>query len=332
MYGTRRSAFTLIELLVVIAIIAILVALLLPAVQSAREAARRSQCKNNLKQIGLALHNYHETYTLFPPSSLSLGIHAAPPTSPTFRNSTGWVMLLPYLDQAALYEQVDQNSAMSWNTVYGAYGSAGSPTNMAGGGTSVVAANRLVAQTPLNVLTCPSDPGTPTLPSGAYYGIDGSTGNGAKTNYDFNVWYGEYYYSNYWCNGNLSKATRPMFGNNSNSRIALVTDGLTNTIAVSETLFEKYNGRTSAWAYRGHVQIGIDLAWVQINDYCYPPGSTTNCLEGRLGQWATAGSEHAGGAQFLLGDGSARFISQNIDTTTRQRLHYMADRSEVGEF
>jgi hypothetical protein len=103
-------------------------------------------------------------------------------------------------------------------------------------------------------------------------------------------------------------------------------------VAVSETLYDKYNGRTSAWAYRGHVQIGIDLAWVQINEWCYPVGSSSNCRPGRLGQWAAAGSDHGAGAHFLLGDGSTRYISENISTTTRQRLHYMADGGDVGEF
>ena len=92
------SGFTLIELLVVIAIIAILIALLLPAVQQAREAARRTQCRNNLKQIGLAFHNYHDSYNAFPP-----GYFLAPPDPNT---KSGYVHLLPYLDQAPLYEHL----------------------------------------------------------------------------------------------------------------------------------------------------------------------------------------------------------------------------------
>src|SRR5205823_7320640 len=99
--------FTLIELLVVIAIIAVLVALLLPAVQQAREAARRSQCKNNLKQFGLALHNYHEMASRFPAALVGSG-RVAPTTvgvAPVTLNTTGWVMLLPYLDQMPAYNR-----------------------------------------------------------------------------------------------------------------------------------------------------------------------------------------------------------------------------------
>ncbi len=116
LFGRRRVGFTLIELLVVIAIIAILIALLLPAVQQAREAARRSQCKNNLKQFGLAMHNYHETYLSFPPASVtpiscSMSTPAAGTTTALNTNyNWGWgTFLLPMLDQAPLYQQLGPN-------------------------------------------------------------------------------------------------------------------------------------------------------------------------------------------------------------------------------
>ena len=102
---TRRRGFTLIELLVVIAIIAILVALLLPAVQQAREAARRSSCKNNLKQIGLALHNYHDTHRVFPPGQIR---GRNPSTGVECGNGFSWgAMLLPFLEESAVYDGLD---------------------------------------------------------------------------------------------------------------------------------------------------------------------------------------------------------------------------------
>jgi len=128
----KRRGFTLIELLVVIAIIAILIALLLPAVQQAREAARRSQCKNNLKQIGLALHNYHDVFSTFPPGWI--GVENGLP-SPEGESGFAWgTMILPYLDQAPLYNQFNYTLAMD------------------------LAPNRGVLDNYLDVFSCPSDP------------------------------------------------------------------------------------------------------------------------------------------------------------------------------
>jgi len=132
----KRRGFTLIELLVVIAIIAILIALLLPAVQQAREAARRSTCKNNLKQIGLALHNYHDTHRVFPPGCISRSIRSggqdvwedAASLTATGNQGTSWMlMILPYADQAPLYNQwnfstnVMGNRAQAENDIPGFY-------------------------------------------------------------------------------------------------------------------------------------------------------------------------------------------------------------------
>ena len=142
MLGKRHLSrgFTLIELLVVIAIIAILIALLLPAVQQAREAARRTQCRNNLKQIGLALHNYHDTFRLFPPGVIRDGQN----------NSEAWgwtVFILPFLEQANLYNQLDPDTYRLRDLLAGLNPTYPAPT-----------ANAAILQNPLSVFICPSDP------------------------------------------------------------------------------------------------------------------------------------------------------------------------------
>ena len=161
----RRRAFTLIELLVVIAIIAVLIALLLPAVQQAREAARRSQCINNLKQHGLALHNYHDTYATFPPGWIGVQANASHVEGPS---GFAWgAHTLPYIDQATLYSQINFNVSL------------------------VDPSNDVARKQVIGVFRCPSDPssetwqlgeeGNPTnilttLPSANYVGSFGTLG------------------------------------------------------------------------------------------------------------------------------------------------------------
>ncbi len=152
----KRTGFTLIELLVVIAIIAILIALLLPAVQQAREAARRSTCKNNLKQIGLALHNYHDTHRSFPPSY----VDNYPAGTPFLNNDLGWgTFILPYMDQGPLYNNISSSGAMDvdWTTV----------ADMTTGSTAY-------AKSVLPAFICPSDP---------MGGVNTKIGSYGKSNY-----------------------------------------------------------------------------------------------------------------------------------------------------
>ena len=332
-----RHAFTLIELLVVIAIIAVLIALLLPAVQQAREAARRTQCKNNLKQIGLALHNYHDTFKLFPASSFSLGINGleympgpllggSTPATPRYRNVNGLVMLLPYLDQAPMYNRWSMNDAGSWSYVYGLH----SPAQMQGDPN----VNAPISKMKLDVFTCPSDNGPDMYPSiNQYYSISSTEAGGFKTSYDFSVHHNEYYYNHIWhYYKQYGRTEVPMFGADSNSQIRDASDGTSNSVVFYEQCFDKYNGVAGAWAYRCHVNIGIDGgSWYGINrwDYYNIPGTA---IPGRLGQWATPGSLHTGGCHALLGDGAVRFLSQNTDLQTLNRLHKIMDGQPVGEF
>jgi len=168
----RRSlqGFTLVELLVVIAIIGILIALLLPAVQAAREAARRSQCVNNLKQIGLAAQNYHDTHRVFPPAGLNYGALGAVPTvmPNNIMNTSGFVLMLPFLEQQPLYSRYNQNASASDSIYNGAKAGstiAGTPT----GGNDAIAATQLPA------FLCPSDDGQRVMGTGGAYGITTSS-------------------------------------------------------------------------------------------------------------------------------------------------------------
>jgi len=206
----QRSGFTLIELLVVIAIIAILIALLLPAVQQAREAGRRSQCKNNLKQMGLALHNYHDIYNCFPMGNVNIPavITTNPPCTPVNANQVfGWgTALLPQLDQAPLYEML--NPAQ--------YRCSGMPA-----ATTLIPATTGAAllQTPLSVFVCPSDTGP---------AIHAMYGNYSKSNYVISEQIGN--------NFTVSRNMRDL------------TDGSSNTLLMAERAYRFSAGNSSTGA------------------------------------------------------------------------------------
>lgn len=276
--------FTLIELLVVIAIIAVLIALLLPAVQQAREAARRSSCKNNLKQIGLALHNYHDVHSVFPPGQIRGEDLIAAGTN-EYGNGFSWgAMILPFIDQAPLYEQLDFNIG----------------TNE---GNNLPLITSLSAMT---VVLCPSDadrPGVrsigthPTTPATSYAGSSGA----------FNNWSDS-------TNSRLSGGfftidpARP-------SSIASITDGTTNTIAVGERSYKVWEGGIWLGATNPGIAPGAgDRAYAQdwwLSYAIYP--ITNTYISGMPSTSIRFGSQHTGGAQFCMADGSVRFISENIN-------------------
>jgi prepilin-type N-terminal cleavage/methylation domain-containing protein/prepilin-type processing-associated H-X9-DG protein len=200
----RRSGFTLIELLVVIAIIGVLIALLLPAVQAAREAARRAQCVNNLKQFGLAFHNYESANQVFPPTTILVPAPTGGPATWMFESSwSAFARAAPFLEQAGFYNSIN------FNFTYSAPG------------------NTTVAITPLSILFCPSDPG---------HHIDDATLGGtgfATTSYgtcdgDWYVW------SVNWNNNTVGPMSKTLFSPNYSRSIAMITDGTSNTLAVSE--------------------------------------------------------------------------------------------------
>ena len=324
------AGFTLIELLVVIAIIAILVALLLPAVQQAREAARRASCKNQLKQIGLALQNYHDTHSTFPIGNCVTG------TSWTSGNRRApWtVLILPYIEQSAAYDVMDFDQ-----NFLGAYNDGGAP-----------AAMRAVFDRPLTIFQCPSYPGRDPLVHSNYMGVMG--GGSTQPTWAHNT---APYGVGFWNNGILFR----------NSRVNMrdVTDGTSNTMAVGETKYQLGLGGKSTWYYgwassmRFSSGVGTNSGTLAaatdapINCYAGTGHSgDTAWGDPSIGTFGTItvssavqtagsnlmgrafGSFHKGGAQFVMVDGSVHFLSENINITTYQNLAIRNDGQVLGEF
>jgi prepilin-type N-terminal cleavage/methylation domain-containing protein/prepilin-type processing-associated H-X9-DG protein len=330
MIFNSRKGFTLIELLVVIAIIAVLIALLLPAVQQAREAARRVQCKNNLKQIGLALHNYHEMTNTLPPGWIS---GTAGPSR------WGWgTFILPNLDQAPLYHNLSNAAGMDANSAM-ATGFSAVMTTLAQPGP---------LQTPFKSFRCPSDTGTGVVNTPLANGYMVMMPPMANTT--------SFGRSNYagvmgsdvdWMMGLAMTSTPGAFGRNSFHNFRDFTDGLSNTLVVGERGSPRqvnglYTGGDGIWAGVGCDSMPQGMA-LQLGD-C----SKTNPLNLKVASaptdssvtpYVSFGSFHTGGANFLLGDGSVRFVSENIATgaagaagSTYQNLATIGDGAVLGDF
>jgi len=339
-----RSGFTLIELLVVIAIIAVLIALLLPAVQQAREAARRTQCKNNLKQLGLALHNFHDTYLRFPPGG-------ANDKTPYGTSSTGggwgssWkVYILPYVDQAPIFNL--------W--VFDGNGNGSGYNNGSNPG--------LVATTGLKIPSyrCPSSSvpemygtqrGSQQVTS--YTGTAGAANDQAgmpTSKSPFNV-----YSTNNCCSGTAGlNSANGMLSANTHKNMRDCTDGTTNTILVHEES-DFLRGANNVPVNSGTNPItsqgphGWPMGVGSANEGTAYTDRTFNCATVRYGinqtgfsdsggtQWNTGSnqpirSQHVGGAHILLTDGSVRFLSTNLDLNTLFRLASSNDGDVVGDF
>ncbi len=309
MNACRHRGFTLVELLVVIAIIGILIALLLPAVQAAREAARRSHCSNNVKQIGLALHNYHDVHLAFPPGSFWTGTAYA-----DYRGSI-LVRLLMYLEQQPLYGLWDFRNP---NGV--------SVDNQVFPGTS-----KLLQSTQIPAYTCPSDvwPAVGNFAFHNYAASDGPTAHGNNANCSCPTWASWNVYALAPYDG--VHFAGPFTRWPQSTKMADVTDGLSNTIFFGEVRPQCSAHNSNGWASSNNGQ-GLTATIVPINydscsrDAAEPDGCRRYC------NWSTElgfKSLHPGGAQFLLGDASVRFISQTIDHWTYQYLGAKDDGKAV---
>lgn len=239
-------------------------------------------------------------------------------------------MLLPYIDQAPLYNKYNfETTAQAWNSQANA-AAAAATINV----DPVTSGNAAVVKTILPAFLCPSDPGTKRIADvGTNYGISpANTGSGgAKTSYDFSAVSWATGACENWAGTN--QATRFMFGDSSRCRISDVTDGTSNTVAMAEMTLTICNGRANAWGYRGWVMPGLNLASTVPNLWEYPASaSCVPLMVGRLGSWGRTGSLHTGGLHILMGDGSVRFLSENVSATTRSRLAYIADGNPLGEF
>ena len=329
-HAARSRGFTLIELLVVISIIAVLIALLLPAVQAAREAARRAQCINNLKQIGVALHNYLSTHDVFPPGYVSaINKTILNPCDQDAENASsidlgpGWAwgsLILPQMEQQPLSNSINFSLSVGFK------------------------ANDTCSTTSITAFLCPSDPGPSVIPVFADPPDPNKPGSFSGMNIVDYVSRGNYV--GMWGIGEVCAGSGPndapnigsignpagIFRRNSSTRIASITDGTSNTIAVGE---RSHNLSYVTWTARsiggwlGKTSLidgGTDRfnpspeeCWIQILG---PAGledgnRTINQDQAHVEDYW---SRHPGGANMLFGDGSVRFLKSTISANTWRAL------------
>jgi len=313
----RRSAFTLIELLVVMAIIGVLVGLLLPAVQAARESARRMHCANNLKQIGLALQGFHEAHEAFPAGNFARTAGVCPGSqrpgidAPSEDRANWMILILPYLEQKALYEAYDQ----------GAYNEAPE--------------NRRVRETSVATYLCPSDVaadelivpafgpasefglGVPYMP-GSYRGVAGRSDGQRFLDWSLDVSYPRQWRGPLHVVGVLGFTAESL---------ATIEDGSSNTLLVGESTTRTSLQYRTLWAYSyafyslSSTTAQARTLWAEY-DRCRSVGGEGLSLPCRRG-W---GSFHEGGLDFLLCDGAVRFIDQGMEMRLFADLGTIAGR------
>ena len=299
----RRRGFTLIELLVVIAIIAVLIGLLLPAVQKVREAAARMQCQNNLKQIGIALHSYHDRMGSFPPGYKDN--NSDPNSDATFDVGPGWgwaSLVLNDLEANNVYNQINFNQTVGQNPI---------------------------GQTVLPAFLCPSDARLPTFSVNSFNSPQSQLAVVAQGNYVANNGVKE---TSFYPGNNGGPFLR-----NSKFRIADITDGLSNTLFIGER-----NSGHSRTTWTGAVP-GGSVPALQASDpignaeyaqaLVLAHGSATH-LPNDPSLWDADVfySRHTAGANFLFGDGSVRTISRSINGVVYENLLNRNDGNPVGDY
>jgi prepilin-type N-terminal cleavage/methylation domain-containing protein/prepilin-type processing-associated H-X9-DG protein len=335
-----KRGFTLIELLVVIAIIAILIGLLLPAVQKVREAANRMKCSNNLKQFGLALHNYHDTNGLFPPGGLAPN---AQTTGDWGDDRGSWlVYILPYMEQSGLYNQIQQvaGGPVTFNPVPVPNGSPPSSPppqyNWVGKASAAGVFNNV---RPGN-WRCPSDDYDPTAAVCNYVGSLGPQCAPGPCGYDPNqVYCNQPAWGYTWSpdHGNTfdSSQLRGMFNRlGCKINLASVTDGTSNTIMVGESLPAQHDHLTAGgwWHFNGgaaHVSTIVPINYRSDGTNWCSPAQTFR------GNWNVSWgfkSRHTGGVNFVFADGSVHFLTQSIDMRTYQLLGCRNDGMPTGDY
>ncbi len=347
----RRSAFTLVELLVVIAIIGILVGLLLPAVQAAREAARRMSCSNNLKQIGLALHNYNDVHGRLPTSGFQ---HAGTPNEPrTWTDSSKGsqlVAILPFIEQTALYDSVPRGTVSNaeWNAFVPSRG-AGSFTQ---NGVSVERTWHVVVPTYI----CPSyngmdrwqwsDPNNRDHRALSNYGVSIGAQAMPSQSGSCNLYPGNIFGTGAAGHGNSTSGVNVsgMFGRGEWSpRFTDVQDGLSNVIALGEIMPHKSDHHWNGWMHFNSLWTAttapINYPIVGIGEPGWNQATNSLGLDNNNGlgcngwrNWQTSQgfkSQHTAGAQFVFGDGSVHMLAETIDYITYNRLGCRKDGRPV---